>query len=63
MKYSIERKESVLKKMMPPYNRSIRQIAGEEDISEGTLYNWRTSTGPLPGCGNLIRGWMTWNCI
>ncbi len=27
MKYSLERKEAVLKKMMPFYNRSIRQIA------------------------------------
>jgi transposase-like protein len=41
MKYSPERKEAVLKKMMPPHNRSISQLANEEGISEATLYNWR----------------------
>jgi transposase-like protein len=41
MKYSQERKEAVLRKMMPPHNRSISQLAREEGISEPTLYNWR----------------------
>jgi len=41
MKYSPERKEAVLRKMMPPHNRSISQLAKEEGISEATLYNWR----------------------
>lgn len=41
MRYSPERKEAVLKKMMPPHNRSISQLASEEGISEATLYNWR----------------------
>ena len=41
MKYSQERKEVVLRKMMPPHNRSISQLAKEEGISEPTLYNWR----------------------
>lgn len=41
MRYSPERKEAVLKKMMPPHNRSIKQLAEEEGISEATLYNWR----------------------
>ena len=41
MRYSSERKEAVLKKMMPPQNRSIKQLAVEEGISEATLYNWR----------------------
>ena len=40
MRYSPERKEAVLKKMMPPHNRTIRQLAVEEGISEATLYNW-----------------------
>jgi len=42
MRYSSERKEAVLKKMMPPHNRSVTQLALEEGISEATLYNWRT---------------------
>lgn len=41
MRYSPERKEAVLKKMVPPHNRSINQLAKEEGISEATLYNWR----------------------
>ncbi|SDP75718.1 Transposase [Desulforhopalus singaporensis] len=41
MKYSTERKEEVLRKMMPPHNKSISQLAKEEGISEPTLYNWR----------------------
>ena len=27
--------------MMPPHNRSVKQLAIEEGISEATLYNWR----------------------
>ena len=41
MGYPKERREAVLKKMLPPTNRSIKELAQEEGISEGTLYNWR----------------------
>ena len=41
MRYSPERKEAVLRKMMPPHNRPIKQLAQEEGISEATLFNWR----------------------
>jgi len=41
MRYSPKRKDVVLKKMMPPHNRTIKQLATEEGISEATLYNWR----------------------
>jgi len=41
MRYSPKRKEAVLRKMMPPYNRPIKQLAEEEGISEATLFNWR----------------------
>ena len=41
MRYSPERKEAVLGKMLPPHNRTIRQLGQEEGISEATLYNWR----------------------
>ncbi|MBW2301390.1 MAG: hypothetical protein JRF46_14070 [Deltaproteobacteria bacterium] len=37
MRYSPERKEAVVRKMMPPHNRSIKQLAQEEGISEATL--------------------------
>jgi transposase-like protein len=42
MQYSTERKEAVLRKMVPPHNRSIKQLAREEGISEATLFNWRS---------------------
>lgn len=41
MRYSPERKEAVLRKMMPPHNRSIKQLSQEEGISEATLFIWR----------------------
>jgi len=41
MRYSPERKEAVVRKMMPPHKRSIKQLAQEEGISEATLFNWR----------------------
>lgn len=41
MGYSPERKEAVLKKMLPPESRSIPSLAEEEGISEATLCNWR----------------------
>ena len=41
MGYSPERKEAVLKKMLPPHTRTIPQLAQEEGISEATLYSWR----------------------
>jgi transposase-like protein len=41
MRYSQERKEAVLKKMLPPHSRSIPELAEEEGIWAGTLYLWR----------------------
>jgi transposase len=41
-RYSLERKESVLKKLLPPENQSVPDVAQAEGISLGTLYNWVT---------------------
>lgn len=41
MGYSAERRETVLKKMLPPNNISIAALSKEEGISDATLYNWR----------------------
>jgi len=41
MGYSLERKESVLKKLLPPVSRSVSQVSKEEGISSATLFNWR----------------------
>lgn len=41
MRYSRERKDTVLKKLMPPHNRTMAELAEEEGISAASLYNWR----------------------
>jgi transposase len=38
--YSAERKESVLKKLLAPNNRSVVEVSREEGIKESTLYTW-----------------------
>ena len=61
MRYSAERREAVLKKMLPPNNRSIREIAEEEGVSEATLYNWRKAARAegrlLPDGDQSPEGW------
>ena len=63
MGYSLERKESVLKKMLPPDNQSIAQLSKAEGIAEATLYNWRSqsrSQGRLmPDSDNSPTGWTS----
>ena len=41
MNYSLELKEALLRRMLPPNNESITKISKEEGISEQTLRNWR----------------------
>jgi transposase-like protein len=61
MRYSPERKEAALKKMLPPHNRSLSEVSREEGISEGTLYLWRKEArrqGRLPPDGDQgPEGW------
>ena len=61
MRYPAERKEAVLKKMLPPNNRSIREIAEKEGVSEATLYNWRKAARDegrlLPDSDQTPAGW------
>ncbi len=41
MGYSPERKATVLKRMLPPNNLSVRSLSQEEGVSEATLHKWR----------------------
>ena len=41
MAISTERKEAILKKLLPPLRLSVAQLAREEGITQQTLYNWR----------------------
>ena len=63
MGYPKERREAVLKKMLPPHNRSLKELAAEEGISEGTLYNWRKGARAqgrlLPDGDHTPEGWTT----
>lgn len=61
MGYPKERKEAVLKKMLPPHNKSIQKLSKEEGISDVTLYIWRKSArieGRLmPDCDKTPADW------
>ena len=61
MRYSKERRQSVLAKLSPPHNRSIREVAAEEGVSEATVYKWRNEArarGELyPDAGSEAQGW------
>lgn len=60
-RYSEERKRAVLKKLLPPHNQPVSEVAREEGISEATLYNWRTQAKqqgiPVPGSGKTSDNW------
>jgi transposase-like protein len=54
-RYSEELKQSVLKRMMPPASRTVKEMSRETGITEATLYNWRTlarrAGAVMPGGG------------
>jgi len=51
--YSPERKETNIKKMMPPIDTSVSQLSKETGISEACLYNWRKQAKEG---GNVVPG-------
>lgn len=54
-RYSVERRASVLTKLLPPNNGAVTRVAREEGICPATLYNWlnaaRERGVPVPGSG------------
>ncbi len=58
---STERKEVILKKLLPPSSMSVSQISKEEGISPGTLYYWRQqlrhSGSPVPNSNTSSEQW------
>lgn len=60
-RYSEERKEAVLRKLLPPMNRSVAAVAREEGITEVTLYHWRKQARNrgevVPGNKSLPHDW------
>ena len=72
MKYSKRFKESVLRKVLPPENRSIPEVAREMGISDQTIYNWNVTnhnTDPsvigilTPGSEQIINHELTPPCL
>lgn len=57
MKYSLAFKELQVKKVLPPSERSIKEVATEAGISFQTLHNWlnKAKKGTL-GKGNTVSG-------
>ncbi|GHD71371.1 hypothetical protein GCM10011419_02930 [Vogesella fluminis] len=60
-RYSSERKAALLKKLLPPLNLSVAELARLEGISEQTLYNWRKQAkaegAAVPGDKKLPDDW------
>jgi transposase-like protein len=51
--YSPERKAALIKKLLPPQNLSVAELARQEGIAPATLYTWRTKLkagGAVPVC-------------
>ena len=52
-RYSVERKNAVLKKLLPPENQPVPAVSASEGICEATLYNWvskaRREGSAVPG--------------
>jgi len=62
-RYSLEKREWVLRQMMPPLNRSVAELAEETGISSVTLYAWRqqarTAGVVVPGDGKNSAAWSS----
>ena len=62
-RYSDERKQAVLKKLLPPLNMAVAEVAKQEGIAFQTLYTWRKhlqSEGkPVPGKTNTAEQWSS----
>jgi transposase-like protein len=63
MAYAPERRDAVLKKMLPPNNISLVQLAEQENISVQTLYGWRAKARKegrlMPDADLTPEGWTS----
>lgn len=62
-RYTKEKKEAILNRMMPPNNEKISAISEELGITEATLYKWRkearVSGNATPGDGQVSEKWSS----
>jgi transposase-like protein len=61
--YPAERKEALVRRMMPPENAPVSALARETGITEQTLYTWRRQAKGqgvvVPGDGKHSDGWSS----
>src|SRR6202166_3048737 len=61
--YSAERREALVRRMMPPENALVSALARETGITEQTLYTWRRRAKgqglAVPGDGKNPEGWSS----
>jgi transposase-like protein len=59
--YSSERKQAILKKLLPPQSMIVAELARQEGISANTLYHWRDQARklglPVPGKTSSTEDW------
>ena len=62
-RYSVERREWVLRQMMPPMNRTVAEVSEETGITTATLYAWRKQARAagvvVPGDGKTGGDWSS----
>src|SRR5471032_1574844 len=62
-RYPAERREALLRQMMPPQNKAVSELARESGITEQTLYTWRRELRnqgmPVPGSGKNAEEWTS----
>jgi len=63
-RYSEERRQAVVAKLLPPHNLSPQEVAEQEGISLGTVYNWRKAARADGRCvpdalGGGADGWTS----
>lgn len=60
-RYSEERKQAILSKLLPPLNMTVAQVCRDEGIGLQTLYNWRNKAKqqgrPVPGNKSTPEQW------
>jgi transposase-like protein len=61
--YSAERKEALVRRMMPPESALVSALAGETGITEQRLYTWRRQVKgqgvAVPGDEKNPEGWSS----
>lgn len=60
-RYSPERKEAILKKLLPPHNLTVAEVAREEGIAVQTLYQWRDLPEKFDRWNTVFRRFNLWS--